>query len=103
MNHDQIIQEFRERFIYEDTGPDGDGYDAELPCWNDAYKHQNCSEWDLINSLEQFWLAKLDEQKKEFAGVVEGLKIIKPNFNMREGWHINWNRALDAVLGKLKQ
>lgn|SRR3990167_11093668 len=32
-------EDFWSRFVFEDTGPDGDGYGADLPTWNEDFEH----------------------------------------------------------------
>src|SRR3990167_10504551 len=32
-------EDFWSRFVFEDTGPDGDWYGADLPTWNEDFEH----------------------------------------------------------------
>jgi hypothetical protein len=53
-------------FVYTDQGPDADGYDAELPCWDDNFKHD--TDFDQIEQIKNFirsTLARKEEEVKQ--------------------------------------
>ncbi len=62
----EIIQErmedFKDRFCYEDLGPDADGYDAKPITWNSDFRSLN-SEEQVEKMID--WLSLTQETKKE--------------------------------------
>ena len=52
-------ERFEDRFVFKDTGPDGDGYDANLPCWNDYFDSlttdsEHNKNYDQIEAVQLF-------------------------------------------------
>lgn len=68
----EISARFDDEFVCIDTGPDGDGYDAKLPSWNDFFKNvgekdydQEFSQIELIKNFIKSELEKNSHQKSE--------------------------------------
>lgn len=51
---EKIEKEFDDKFVYIDTGPDGDGYDALPPEWNKSFKLEGLEE-DQIEKIKSFY------------------------------------------------
>ena len=59
---------FDDEFVYIDTGPDADGYDAELPIWNEYW--EGLRKFDQIEKIKDFIQSELEravevERKKQ--------------------------------------
>jgi hypothetical protein len=65
-------KEFEERFVFVDSGPDGDGFDAELPCWEQYHKQKD--DYDQIESIKAF--IRQVEQDAYLMGQAEAHKAV---------------------------
>jgi hypothetical protein len=59
---------FYEQFVEVDLGPDNDGYDAELPKWNDNFRnlseHRDDGEYDQIDAILRFISQELSQREQ---------------------------------------
>ena len=60
---EEEIKKFEDLLVEIDNGPDGDGYDAELPKWNDYFKCQQdeCDQIDIIKRLLRSFASTIKE------------------------------------------
>lgn len=105
--NEQIVEEFEEQFVYEDQGPDGDGYDAELPVWSDYFKSGD--EYDQIRRIEQWLSEKLSSLRLSTIQEVEEKTDLKESTCKEENTgHVNgrencWICAQNEIKYQVKQ
>ena len=66
------IKEFEENFVYKDTGPDGDGFDAELPRWEDWFNNM-VDQYDQIKFIERFITASNERVRRKTIEEIIGI------------------------------